>query len=199
MDNFIKSYKDFIFESVSTQGKEKCNIFVGRFQPFHLGHLSVAEQLYKKNKLKTVILSVISQSRKNLHFSDELMKEVIDSCIKSYKYLGDYRVITSSVAIDKAVLPLLRPDYEPVLFGAGTDRSKMYQSQIDTIRKKGNHENILDEFEVYELKREGGFIEDISATKVRQSLIDDDEKTFKSMTPKETHKFYKELRNEITK
>ena len=39
--------------------------------------------------------------------------------------------------------------------------------------------------------------EDISATKVRSALRQDDEREFKSMTPKSLHSMYKRLRDEI--
>lgn len=193
--NHLINYCQFINESQQNQGKKLCNIFVGRFQPFHLGHLYVAEEMYKENKLPTMIFAVRSVSGKNIIFDDKLTKEMINTVVKNnHKLICAFREI-STVAIDKQILSQMRPEYEPVLLGAGEDRSSSYQRQIDIIRDKYHETNIRDDFKVFELKRQGGFIATISATKIREALKQDDEKTYKSMMPKELYSYYNELRS----
>lgn len=108
---------------------------------------------------------------------------------REYKFIEGAAVI-GNAAID-TIFNVLRPGYEPVLWGAGTDRLKAYDNQI----KKYNDElNCLPEFEMYEIKRND---DDVSASKVREALKRDDEKEFKAMTPSSLHKMYTTLKEII--
>ena len=77
------------------------------------------------------------------------------------------------------------------MWGYGTDRKKAYDSMIN----KQSYRDQLDvnpDFKGYEIFRTD---DNISASKVRNALKIDDEKTFKKMTPKSIHKFYKSLQD----
>jgi citrate lyase synthetase len=80
-------------------------------------------------------------------------------------------------------------NHEIVRLFAGTDRVKGYESQIDRYKEQLNIDIKVDE-----IKRSD---EDISATKVRNALIDDDWDTFKKMTAKLDKKDFIRLQNEI--
>jgi nicotinic acid mononucleotide adenylyltransferase len=200
-ENFLKKthiqeanseFEQEIFEGLNLyttkQGKKKVNIFVGRFQPFTLGHAKVFETLYKENKLPVVVLIVRSGKRpdERAPFDEDTQMMMFGAMQKEYKFLEGI-FITSNAAID-SIFNQLRPAYEPVLWGTGTDRYSSYSKQIKRYREELN---ALDELEAFEIKRGD---EDISATKVRNALKIGDNDTFKKMVPKSLHRYFKELK-----
>jgi len=88
-------------------------------------------------------------------------------------------------------LNALRTEFEPVLWGTGTDRYKDYQRMIE---KYGPECNVLPDFRSFEIKRSG---KNISASNAREFILADNEKEFKKITPKAAHKYYKQLRTEL--
>jgi cytidyltransferase-like protein len=170
------------------QGLKKVNIIVGRFQPFTLGHMKVLEQIHKQNGHPIVIFivrGVKSNFAKNPIDADTQIR-MFGELKKEYRFLEAMRIIPTA-AID-TIFNSLRPAYEPVLWGSGTDRLKSYRYQVD---KYGEDLNALSEFDIYEIKRDD---EDISATKVRDALTIEDYDTYKKMTPKSIHSFFDELK-----
>jgi nicotinamide mononucleotide adenylyltransferase len=188
-------FEQEIFEGLNLyttkQGKKKVNIFVGRFQPFTLGHAKVFETLHKENKLPVVVLIVRSGKKPDAKapFDEDTQMRLFAAMTKEYKFL-EAIFITTNAAID-SIFNSLRPAYEPVLWGTGTDRFSSYSKQISRYK---DELNALDELEAYEIKRGD---EDISATKVRNSLLIGDQDTFRKMVPKSIHKFFKELQSII--
>ena len=173
------------------RGKKDVNIMVGRFQPFHTGHLKAAEELHKENGLPVVIVNVKSKSGKNIVFSDETMDKMYSDVVKNSDFIID-KVEINQVAFDTQVFPALRPKYEPVLFGAGEDRVKVYKAQENSFRnKKGNQINMKDEFDIYQTKRHG------SGTAVRKSLKSDDQDSFNKSMPKFLHGMYDTFKDEL--
>lgn len=176
--------------NTTIQQKNKINIFVGRFQPFTLGHVKVAEQLKKENGLNTIMFLVKSNSIKKddatrRPFSLDVQIEMLDKIKSEYKMIEDYFVINTA-AIDVIFNELRMKGYEPVLWGTGTDRIKSYSYQVDN-EKYRKELNCLEDFKLFEIKRGD---EDISATKVRNSIKDNDFTTFKSIMPKSLHTMY---------
>jgi hypothetical protein len=86
-----------------------------------------------------------------------------------------------------------RPTYEPMMWGYGTDRKKAYGNMIDK-QSYRDQLGVDPGFKGYEIFRTD---DNISASKVRNALKIDDEKTFKKMTPKSIHSFYKTLQNTL--
>jgi len=193
--NIQESTSEFeqeIFEGLNLktniQGKKKVNIFVGRFQPFTLGHAKVFETLHKENKLPVVVLIVRSGKRpdERAPFDEDVQMMMFAAMQREYKFL-EAIFITTNAAID-SIFNQLRPAYEPVLWGTGTDRFSSYSKQI---KRYQDELNSLEELEAYEIKRGD---EDISATKVRNALKIGDFDTFKKMVPKSIHRYFKELK-----
>lgn len=206
-DGFLKSKKsvkennnkinyDDIYEGLNLiykeRGSEKVNIVVGRFQPFTLGHIKIFETLYKKNRLPVVVLLVRAKNKKidlSAPFNEDLQIELFKVLQKEYSFLRDiFTIKTASISM---VLNVLRPDYEPVLWGAGTDRYLSYKRMIERYREEAN---LLDDFDIFEIKRDD---EDISATKVRNALLEDDYITYKKLVPKSMYSYYDKLKEII--
>ena len=195
----LKGQPSPILEGLTVKHKEKgampVNMFVGRFQPFTLGHAKVIEHLHKQNGLPTVIFLVKSKTKKKEDafkrpFDESLQVAMIKNVMKEYPVENVFVINTG--AIDK-MFNELRPKYEPVLWGTGSDRMKTYGFQVnnDKYRKELG---VDDSFRLEEIPRTE---DNISATKVRNALLDGDEKLFQSMTPRSLHKMYKLLKGKL--
>jgi hypothetical protein len=175
------------------RGKKPVNIFVGRFQPFTLGHVKVFEQMYKKNGLPVVVFLVRGgkPDPEKRPFSEELQQAMFAEMTKEFKFLEAAFVVPNG-SID-TLFATARPAYEPIMWGYGTDRKKAYDAMIN--KPEYREELGVDpEFTGFEIFRTD---DDISASKVRNALIIDDETTYKKMTPKSIHKFYKTLQDTL--
>lgn len=192
----IKKFKHWLNEglSVNTQehGDKKVNIFIGRFQPFTLGHGKVLEQLHKENGLPTIVFLIKSKKvQKDDNFKRPfdigLQKSMLEK-LKSRYNIEDI-IVLDTAAIDK-IFNALRPKYEPVLWGAGSDRIKSYGFQVNKQQYR-DELNVLPDFSLYEIKRLG---KNISATQVRNAILLGQEAEFKKLVPKELHDLYNQLK-----
>ena len=178
------------------QGKQPVNIFVGRFQPFTLGHAKVLETIHKENGYPVIVFLIKSKTAKKgdefrKPYTEEMQIEMFKNVQKQYKFLKDI-VVLNSAAIDK-MFNAIRPKYEPVLWGTGSDRMKSYGYQVNNDSYR-DQLNARSDFGLFEIPRTD---DNISATQVRNALLDGDEKTFKKMTPKAIHKMYGVLKSEL--
>ena len=175
------------------KGKKPVNIFVGRFQPFTLGHVKVFEQMYKKNGYPVVVYLVRGgkPDPEKRPFDEDLQQAMFAEMTKQYPFLEAAFVVPNG-GID-TLFAAARPAYEPMMWGYGTDRKKAYDSMIN--KPEYREELRVDpEFTGFEIFRTD---DDVSASKVRNALMIDDEKTFNRMTPKSIHKFYKTLQDTL--
>jgi len=176
------------------QGKKPVNMFVGRFQPFTLGHVKVFQKMHKENGLPVVVYMVRGKKADldKRPFDEDLQQAMFAKMKKQYPFLEASYVVPNG-AID-TMFAAARPAYEPMMWGYGTDRKKAYGSMIN---KQSYRDDLgVDPgFKGYEIPRTG---ENISASKVRNALRIDDEKTFKQLTPKSIHSFYKTLQNTLS-
>lgn len=180
------------------QGKKLVNMFVGRFQPFTLGHAKVLEAIHKENGYPVVVLLVKSKNPK-FKKGDEFRKpydtdtqiKMFNEVKKQYKFLKEILIVPTG-GID-TIFNALRPKYEPVLWGTGTDRLKSYGYQVNNDSYR-DQLNCRADFGLFEIPRND---DNISATQVRNALLDGDEKAFKRMTPKAIHKMYDELKTKL--
>ena len=170
-------------------GRKPVNILVGRFQPPTLGHIKVLREMHAKNNLPCVVVNVRSKSGKNQKFDPETILRIWTDIQKQYKFIEGIREANTGF-LDQ-VLNALRPEFEPVLWGTGTDRIKGYER---IIKNYGPEANVLPDFQAYEIKRSG---KNISATQVREAIIANNEKEFKKLTPTAEHKFYNQLQTEL--
>ena len=103
------------------------NIFPGKFQPFHNGHLKVIKKMYDKNK-KPSVLVVITPDDKEHSFNQEMHMKVFKDLLKNNDMIKD--VIFAKRGWIKDIMSKVRPKYEPVLWGYGDDRKNNYETQI---------------------------------------------------------------------
>ena len=176
------------------QGKKPVNMFVGRFQPFTLGHVKVFQKMHKENGHPVVVYMVRGRKPdpEKRPFGEDLQQAMFAKMKKQYPFLEASYVIPNA-AID-TLYSVARPAYEPMMWGYGTDRKKDYGNMIDK-QSYRDQLGVDPSFKGFEIPRTG---ENISASKVRNALKIDDEKTFKQLTPKSIHSFYKTLQNTLS-
>lgn len=185
---FKHSKRDNLMIKDDIQGQIKLNIrkrlsgnngalILGRFQPLTLGHIKMLEQANKQSdKLVICIVRARKQDLVKNPFPFDLQEKMIKDIFPKAE------IITHSTGNIFGIMAKAHSNINTIW--AGSDRVSDYKHTI----------RFNNELSVAEIKRTD---EDISATKVRQSLIDDDEKTFKKMMHKKHHKYYTELRNII--
>lgn len=178
------------------QGKKLVNMFVGRFQPFTLGHAKVIETISKQNGYPVVIFLIKSKTKKKEDafkrpYDEETQLEMLNNLKRKYPIEKVY--ILDRAAIDYMFNAMRADGYEPVLWGTGTDRLKTYSYQVDKPEYREDL-GVRDDFGLFEIPRTG---KNISATQVRNAMLDGDEKLFKKLTPKEIHSMYGELKDKL--
>ena len=170
------------------------NIILGRFQPFTKGHLKMIEEGYKENGLPTVILHISNKKFDDKHpFSDELIKEEIDLIREKSKntIIDHFYIVNADIA--KIASICHENNYEPVLWLCGSDRFEIYSKQANNIKYKTVN-NLLDEFKCFEIKRTD---DDISATKVREAINNDDFDTYINMMPLVSENIWNKFKQEL--
>jgi cytidyltransferase-like protein len=178
------------------QGKQPANMFVGRFQPFTLGHAKVLETIHKENGFPVVVFLVKSKTAKkgdefSRPYDERTQIDMFNKVKKQYPFLKEIYVVPSA-AID-VMFNEMRPTYEPVLWGTGTDRIKAYGYMVNNDSYR-DQLNVRADFGLFEISRTD---DDISATAVRNALLANDEKEFKKLTPNAIHPMYNELKSKI--
>ena len=191
IDPFTQPLTEALKVPYKERGKKPVNIFVGRFQPFTLGHVKVFEKMYKENGLPVVVFLVRGgkPDPEKRPFDEGVQQAMFAKMAKQYPFL-ETAIVVPNGAID-TLFAAARPAYEPIMWGYGTDRKKAYDSMINKDRYR-QELDVNPDFKGYEIFRTD---DNISASKVRNALKIDDEKTFKKMTPKSIHKFYKSLQD----
>lgn len=212
-ENSIYDYKNFMMHNnIKTKmnlnealtvkygehGKEPVNIFVGRFQPFTLGHAKVLEAIHKENGFPVIVFLIKAKKAKKEDnfkrpYSEDFQIKMFKQVQRQYKFLKEI-IVLPSPAIDH-MFNALRPKYEPVLWGTGSDRMKAYGYQVNNDNYR-DQLNVRSDFGLFEIPRTD---DNISATKVRNTMLDNDEAAFQSMTPKALHKMYDTLKSELEK
>jgi cytidyltransferase-like protein len=198
-DDYIEIKRDqfnYMFEKLDVtyveRGKQKVNIFVGRFQPFTKGHIKSMQDAFLQNELKTVLVIVRNKNDEKSYFEDSILVKMSEQICESFDKIIEGKVIVDQASISK-IFNALRPKYEPVLWIMGTDRMKTYMYQINKLEYR-NTLNVLPEFKQFEIKRNS---DDISSTKVREFLKIEDVKSFKESVPVCIHDMYEELKNNL--
>ena len=176
-------------------GKKLVNMFVGRFQPFTLGHAKVVETIHKQNGHPVVILLVKAKNKKKEDafkrpYDEETQVAMINKLKSKYPIEEVFVIPTGGI---DTMFNAMRPKYEPVLWGTGSDRMKTYGFQVDKPEYREDL-GVRTDFGLYEIPRTG---KNISATQVRNAMLDGDEKLFKKLTPKPVHDMYNELKSKL--
>ena len=208
-ENPLLSFEDFIskLETIENQtpptdkplvekeDDKKINVIMGRFQPFHLGHLKMAKKLHEENKLPTFVIVVYPGHNKsgNSPFDEATIKQYMDAVVKENSdVLVDYMIVSRGL-LGSAINKLVEMGFEPHLVGAGEDRQEDYEKQMDYIKRTELFEKLPEDFKLVETPRS------TSATEVRKKLKDEDYAALKKMLPKSVLNLYSSLASELNK
>lgn len=171
---------------------KKVNILVGRFQPFTKGHYKCVEA----SDLPTVIcmINVPNDKVDSKHpFPTSMLVDLYSNLFSNDSNIIEV-VPVSSADIVKIANELNNKGYQIGSWTCGTDRLKQYTRMSTNYKEQAN---LSDDFKMIEVPRSD---EDISATKVRNALLDDDRDTFNRMIPDgDTDKLYNTLKRQIKK
>lgn len=190
----FKSFEDVIVEDDENEdtSTKKVNIVVGRFQPFHNGHLRMIKDLRDANGLPCVVVIVNTGNRtERSPFDQDLVKSMVMAC-------GEADLIIDCVVIKRGfiqdiVAALKAGGYIPMLWGSGSDRSEDYKKQVELNFKQKNKLKLPENFQIMETSRK------MSGQDVRLALKEERYEDFKKMTPKPVHGFYMVLVDAIKK
>ena len=110
---------------------EKVNLFAGRFQPFHNGHLQCCKDAFEKNGLPTVIMFIHNEKfDKKKPFSDDLIEKELNIIKKNEKCIKDIIWLRFPQPV-RMCRVLKDMGYEAELWLAGEDRIESYKKQLN--------------------------------------------------------------------
>jgi len=212
-DDHFYSYNDFItaLETIDSQEKpkvdskqidddsvkskeikkpadlQKVNLIVGRFQPFHNGHMKMVDTLMDKNGLPSIVAVVHTGHNKsgNSPFDSELVNKYMEGLAKDAP-----QKIQGYFIVDRGLLgPICSRakelGYLPVAIGSGEDRSEDYKKQFDFLKKIGG--DFPESLELIETPRSH------TGEDIRNYLDQEDFLAFKKSVPQSISSFYQQL------
>lgn len=208
-DNPLLSFDDFIskLETIDQQSPtkeeplvekeddKKINVIMGRFQPFHLGHLKMAKKLHEENSLPSFVVVVYPGHNKSgkSPFNETTIKQYMDAVVQEHKdVLVDYMIVSRGL-LGSAINKLVEMGYEPHLVGAGEDRQDDYAKQMEYIKRTELFDKLPEDFKLIETPRS------TSATEVREKIKDEDYASLKKLLPKSVLNLYSGLVSDLKK
>ncbi len=164
------------------------NVIMGRFQPFHSGHLNMAKEMKEKNGYPTVALVVYPGHNKSgkSPFNEGTIKRYMDAVVNNNDEIESYLIMNRGL-LGSGIAKLIDKGYDPILIGAGPDRVDDYKKQVDYLKMSDLKDQISDKLKLRETPRV------MSGTEVRQALEDGDFSKFKKMVPKEISNLFNDL------
>jgi hypothetical protein len=181
-------------DSINTEDEErkKINVILGRFQPFHNGHLKMAKMMKEKNGHPTYLVAVYPGHNKSgkSPFDEELINKYMKSIVDNHEEIEGYTIMQRGL-LGSAIARLIADGYDPIMVGAGDDRKDDYEKQIDYIKISDIKDQLNKKFKLIETPRS------LSATDVRNALKDEDFSKFKKMVPSSVSNLYNELLTKV--
>jgi hypothetical protein len=145
------SEKEFAKNSAERVEPTEVNILVGAFQPVTMGHIKSAKLMKEKNGKKVVFIAIKGERQTKMSpLTLTTTTMLLNKVQQEYSSLiADVKVV--SVGNLEEIIKILRPDYEPILWGTTSRRLKDYAIQLDYIRKRDIPLRISKEFKIVEL------------------------------------------------
>ena len=158
---------------------KKINIIIGRFQPFTKGHLKCINYIYRTFEIPTIIIMIETPDNRvdEKHpFSSSFLLPIYNELFRDYNEIEGV-ILTKSANIVEIGQILYDKGYVIDSWVCGTDRYSSYKRMSEKYKEQAHLSN---EFKLIEIKRSN---EDISATKVRQSLLNNNYFEFTECMP----------------
>ena len=191
LETIDNSKSGVVAEKEGKKDLKDVNLLVGRFQPFHNGHLKMAKFLKEKNNFPSVAVVVYPGHNKSgkSPFKEETIKKYMDGIVRDESEIADYIIVQRGL-IGSAIVKLIEKGYKPHLIGAGEDRIDDYTKQLEYVKKSEIGEEMKD-LKLVKTPRV------TSATKVREAIADDDYQEVKRLVPKGVSVLYNTLKSEV--
>lgn len=187
IDNSEKPKNSLSEEDSDPSKKIDANLLVGRFQPFHNGHLKAAKKLKEKNDLPCVVAVVHPghNSSGKSPFDEDLVKKYMECVVRE-----NPDVICGFFIVPRGLLGVIYGTAKSHGFsiksiGAGEDRISDYKKQSEYLKKKGG--DFPKDLEIIETPRSS------SATEVRDKIKNEDFTSFKKLVPPSISSMYNSL------
>lgn len=163
------------------------NLLVGRFQPFHNGHLKMAKIMKEKNDLPSIVAVVHPGHNKsgNSPFNEDLVSKYMESVVKEHDGLIEGYFIVKRGLLGVIYGAAKEHGYKVNLIGSGEDRMENYKKQAEYLKKSGG--DFPKEIEIFETPRL------TSGSEVRNSISNEDFLKFKKLVPQSVGSFYNTL------
>lgn len=188
---FLKEQEEYLDDI--PQGNIPVSLFIGRFQPFHLGHLKAIRDILRYYPNQKVLIGVVrgdktSQDKQKNPFPFDVQLRLIR---ESTTEVRDKIIILDkplkSGYVPEAVKQLRKKDYEVRIVAASGDRVDDYERQINNLKNLNKTVNI----QFIKTKRYG------TASDVRQALIDNDKPKFERLTSPGIWEYFNDLQSMI--
>ena len=173
------------------KNKPEVNLIIGKFQPFHNGHLKVCESLYKENK-KPVVIVQINQDKltENTILNNKFSNEMFDKLQEKYPKILKRHLIFKNKDFSE-IIEVLHEKYniKNISCKENYQNSLIKEVDYDLYEKKLN---LNGKFEFKRYNAEEIKTESYKSKIIRKSLKDNDYQKFKNMVPECLHSlFYK--------
>jgi len=160
-------------ESVPEKRSKRIEVFLGRMQPIHLGHIKIIK------KMKNPVIILVKGAKSSLNKDKNPLSADVQIRLLR-KAIPGIKVIIAKTGYLPEIFTDLRESAhnEVTKVYAGADRIKGYKAQIDSVNKKLEKSKQFDvAFEETERFT--------SATKVREIIRSGDLEAFKKLMPRE--------------
>lgn len=166
---------------------QKVNLIVGRFQPFHNGHMKMVDVLMDKNGLPSIVAVVHPGHNKsgNSPFDSTLVSKYMESLINEAPQKIQGYFIVNRGLLGPICSRAKELGYLPVSIGSGEDRSEDYNKQFDFLKKLGS--DFPESIELVETPRKN------SGSEIRGYLDNEDFLAFKKSVPQSVSSFYQQM------
>lgn len=172
-----------IFENQSIRPKQqtRCNLIIGKFQPFHLGHYQMINTVDD-----LVVVIITGKQNKNRPFDLSARMNWINETLTTRPYY----ILLEHGYIPYVVNEVRKHFLEPESIICGPDREQKYSGIIE------QHNNLVTENQKIDamircIKPETR----ISATQVRKTLSDNNYKEFVKLMPEQLHPCFEEMKH----
>ena len=170
---------------------EPVNIIVGRFQPFHKGHLAMAKELKEKNNLPSVAVVVHPGHNKSgkSPFGAEIVRKYMEAVVRENQdFIRGFVIVTRGL-LGVIAGAIRKHGYSIEFIGSGDDRTSDYEKQVEYLKKAGKE--FPDRAKVVTTKRV------TSGSDVRKKIQDENFTAFKKMVTPEVASLYSTLVSSI--
>ena len=167
------------------------NVIVGRFQPFHKGHLQMAKELQEENGLPSLVAVVHPGHNKSgkSPFTQETVKKYMEAAV-----MENPELLSGFLVVTRGLLGIIAGEarsrgFKIALIGAGDDREEDYKKQVEYLKKAGKE--FPDDAKVFKTKRS------TSGEAVRKEIKRGDFTAFKKLVTPAVASLYSILASDL--